>query len=386
MSSSVNSIDATTAKRLDNIRGTAPQRSPSVRVLSAYSQNTTCPLATLGFAAKVDFDKLLVGTKFRTPFGQSPFAIQRGNAFEELLRQNNYALTLDLLREPLNLQSGQGRVVNLRQGLPGGSKKMSDRADATKNLVREIIAGKPTAPHLIDGAVLRGCIGGLEAFFEADALAARTANGMLRVAEVKSFPKVDDRLDSDKLGAALDQVAIYVLLARQVVDALGGDPEGMVSDQALIITPRNVGLTPTLSEKSVVPNVARIKRVMSAIPSAKDIATATPETITFSTVADKTAEEEKRIDALAQIADTVGTAYTPTCLSTCGNARFCRDRAIHAGSPCAVGTPVARALPEIVSLGRAESLSRGTTPTPAEAPTAQLLHQAGRLIDETLPA
>ena len=68
--------------------------------LAAFAQNTDCPLATLGFAAGVDFDRLLFGTRFRAPFGQSPFAIQRGLAFEKMLRDNDYALTLGLLREP----------------------------------------------------------------------------------------------------------------------------------------------------------------------------------------------------------------------------------------------------------------------------------------------
>src|SRR5262244_353729 len=89
--------------RMAEIRGTSPLRSPTVRVLAAFAQNTDCPLATLGFAAGVDFDRLLIGTRFRAPFGQSPFAIQRGLAFEKILRDNDYALTLGLLRGPLGL-------------------------------------------------------------------------------------------------------------------------------------------------------------------------------------------------------------------------------------------------------------------------------------------
>src|SRR4051812_47396544 len=44
-----------------DIRGIAPRRSPTVRVLSALAQHTDCNLATLGFLADVDFDRLLTG-------------------------------------------------------------------------------------------------------------------------------------------------------------------------------------------------------------------------------------------------------------------------------------------------------------------------------------
>ena len=67
---------------LQTIRGEAPRRTPSVRTLAAYAQHTDCNLATLGFAAGVDFDRLLKDTPYQAPFGQSPFAFARGLQFE----------------------------------------------------------------------------------------------------------------------------------------------------------------------------------------------------------------------------------------------------------------------------------------------------------------
>jgi hypothetical protein len=369
-------------RRLDEIRGPGPRRSPNVRVLAAFAQNTDCRLATLGFAAGVDFDRLLAGTRFRASYGISPFAIQRGLAFERLLRDKDYALTLELLRGPLGLSPNATRVVNLREGFPSGPRRMPARVAATSDLLREIIRGNRDAARLIDGAVLAGCIGGMPAFFEADGLASQAADGEIRVAEVKSFPKVDDRVDPEQLGAALDQSAIYVMLTRNTVADLGGDPLRLVSDRVMLITPRNVGLTPTLSEQRISSRVARMQRVFAVIPDARDIATATPSGVTFGPVADQTIEERARLDALHDIADRVGTAYTPGCLSTCGNARFCRDRAISAGSPCVTGPTAVRLLPEVISLGRAEALTRGAKPTSAETPVGVILERAGRLIDE----
>src|SRR5262249_35303267 len=89
-----------------------------------------------------------------------------------------------------------------------------------------------------------------------------------------------------------------------------------------------------------------------------------------------------RLAALHVLADEVGTCYAPGCLSSCGNARFCRDRAIQAASPSLWGSSAGRLLPGVADLRRAEQLSRGATPAPEERPAAALLEQAGRLFDE----
>lgn len=99
-------------------------------------------------------------------------------------------------------------------------------------------------------------------------------------------------------------------------------------------------------------------------------------------VADTGADERARLDVLSDLADRVGTCYEPGCLAACGNARFCRDRAFHAGTPTVAGTTAARLLPGIANLGRAEQLSHGAASTAAEAPAAELLERAGRLYDE----
>lgn len=90
--------DRSIEESLTAIRGAAPRRSPTVRVLSAYAGHADCNLATLGFAAEVDFEAVLRGTVFEAPFGQSPFAIRRGITFEQFIAKDGYAQTLELLR------------------------------------------------------------------------------------------------------------------------------------------------------------------------------------------------------------------------------------------------------------------------------------------------
>jgi hypothetical protein len=368
-------------QRLAAIRGAAPRRSPNVRALAGYAQHINCNLATLGFAAGVSFDRLLVKTRFQMPFGQSPFAIGRGLAFEKLLRANDYAAIRELFRGLPGFPASGARIVNVREGYPKDGTAMPRRAEATLKLLGQILRAEPSAPHLIDGVVLTATIGGRTAYFEADALAA-WASAMIRAAEVKSFPKVDERVDPEKLGAALDQVAFYILLTRDAVLRLGGNPERLVSDRALLITPKNVGMTPTLSEQRVTQRIERNRKLLESIPDPADVVASVPRALSFGPVADTAAGERVRLEVLNDLADRVGTCYEPSCLSTCGNAKFCRERAFREGTPSVVGTGAAHLLPEILTLGRAEELTRGDTPSTAEAPAAALLERAGRLYDE----
>lgn len=368
-------------KRLEEIRGNNLRRTPNVRVLAGYAQHVNCNLATLGFAAGVNFDRLLAKTRFQMPFGQSPFAIARGLAFEKLLRDNDYAAALELFGTLPGFPRTGALVVNQREGYPKDGTAMPQRAEDTRKLLGRILRADPSAPNLIDGAVLTATIGGRMAYFEADALAA-FAGAMIRAAEVKSFPKVDERVDPDKLGASLDQVAIYILLARNAVEGLGGDPERLVSDRALLVTPKNVGMTPTLSEQRVTRRIERSRKLLESIPDPADVVSSVPRDLSFGPVADTTADERVRLNTLHDLADRVGTCYEPSCLSTCGNAKFCRERAFRAGSVVVAGTNAAHFLPEILTLDRAEELSRGAGASPAEAPAAALLERAGRLYDD----
>jgi hypothetical protein len=368
--------------KLEKIRARAPRRSPTVRVLAAYAGHTDCNLASVGFAAGVDFDQLLTGTEHEAPFGQSPFAFSRGTNFERIVQANNYAATLDLLQKEMGFTVADARTINLRHLHAKNRDGMRLRADDTRALIRQILNHNQNAPNLIDGAVLEATVGGVIAHYEADALAARFG-GLIHAGEVKSFPVVDGRVDADKLGTALDQVSVYIFLTKCLIDQLGGDHH-LVSPVAMIITPRNVALTPTLSTKDVTKRVSRTEKLLASVPDAVSIAEALPEGTDFGGVADQAADANRRIDALHELADRIGTAYNPSCLSTCGNASFCRARAVRSGSPSISGPKSVRLLPGVSTLNRAAELTEGAIPLPQETQVANHLAQAGRLYDEAI--
>lgn len=369
-------------EKLTAMRGSAHRRSPTVRALSAYAQHADCKLATLAFAAEVDLDTLLKGTRYEAPFGQSPFAIRRGLAFEQYIAKDGHAQTLELLRAKMEFAIADAKIIDLRNTYPRNRRGMRLRADETRALVRQMVRGVLAAPNLIDGAVLQASIGGIQALFEADAVAARFG-GLIHVGEVKSFPVVDGRADPDKLSAALDQVAVYILFARYLVDEVGGDAD-LVSPNALIITPTNIGLKPTLSLRDVGSRIARSQKLLSKVPDVREIAADVSAKVNFGVIADIKTGADRRLQVFHELADNVGTAYAPSCLSTCGNARVCRERAFTACEPSLIGQEAIRLLPGVHSLQRAAELSDGAPASAAEKEVATHLSRAGRLYDQAI--
>lgn len=258
---------STVLKRLETLAGQAPTMSTTVRTLARYAANSQCALATLGFASRVDFDRLLRNTRYEVSYGQSPFAFWRGNLFEDRLRQNGYVSVFTLLHQQFGYPSS-GRVANLR--VPAGSVPEHERrARKTEVLVAKLVRGDRDAPNLIDGAVLTAQVGGLAAYFEVDAVAARF-DKPIHVGEVKSFPTVDGQADPEKVGSAVAQLAIYIVLLRRLVEKLGGEPK-LVSTEALLITPRNTGIQPTLTVKGVGREVERAERILDHTPGVLDL-------------------------------------------------------------------------------------------------------------------
>jgi len=366
------------------VRGRARTTRPNVRRLAAFANVHTCPTAAVAFAAGVDTNRVFTSSRFEMPFGQSPFAIGRGIAFEQLLRQHGHAELRRVLTDGLGVDFSIAPIENLREGYQPNRIGLTMRASVTKNRMREIITGPPR-PIILDGAVLLAEVGGLRAFFEADEMAIGVG-GAIIVGENKSWPIVDGRpADEDALGSALDQAATYALLGRYTLDAIGVDPDH-VSGEVVIVTPRNTGLTPVLHRQRVDGRIKRIERLLGSVPKVAEIANDIPADLTFDTVADETAPEDARLESFASITERLGKTYDPgSCLTSCGLAWACRQCAFSAGDPAVAGEVVARALPGVVTLGRVAELSHGAPPSPAEAPAAGPIARAGRLYGEAVP-
>jgi hypothetical protein len=362
--------------QLNEVRGSAPEKRPSVRVLSAATAHNDCNFAMLGLAARVNFDKLCDGTAFQAAFGQDPQAFQRGQIFEQRVKENGYAELIRLLRDKAGFPLKDVRTEDLRSRTPPNTDGLRQRANETRRLLRKIARNANDAPNVIDGAVLSCRIAGQVAYYETDSLAA-AAGGKLHVVEVKSFPITDGRCESEKLGGACDQAAWYSLLTRLALIEEGLPPDAL-SELGFIILPEGVGLRPTLLQQDLVARIRRAEKLLAKTPDPREILSLLPAGMRFP---DQTLDPQARVDALERMLDRVGTTYRPSCLRDCGMARLCRNRANELGLASVTGGLVVRELPGVPTLSRAAELAGSASPAIGELHVARALKTAAAVFD-----
>ncbi|WP_338822561.1 hypothetical protein WDM22_00685 [Bradyrhizobium septentrionale] len=369
----------TAEERLAQIRGLAPEKSPSVRVLSAATAHSDCRVAMLALATRTNLDRLCEGTYFEVAFGQDPQAFQRGQMFERRVKDHGYGALIQLLREHAGFPLTSVRIEDLRSRTPPNMEGLRQRAAETKRLLRRIARNAPDAPNIIDGAVLTCSIAGKVAYFEADSLAA-AANGRVHVVEIKSFPYTDGRCDPDKLGAASDQAAWYALLGRRQLAEDEISPD-IIAPDGFIIVAQGLGLTPTLLPQNLDARIRRAERLLETTPDPRQILAQVPNDLQFPAM---NVEPEQRVELLEEILDTVGTAYRPACMRDCGAARLCRSRAHESSDVALCGNEIVRQLPGIPTLSRALELSEGLPAAPDEKHVAAGLSLAATVYDRAL--
>lgn len=363
--------------RLDAIRGaTTPIRRPNVRSLATYARLSKCGLASLTHGLGIHSDRLLDGLKtspLQSPFGQSLFAMTRGQMFENYLIRNDGAVLVAALQRDMGFSLTTPRIVDLRKRSPRNYRGLQLRVNHTKQLLLDIIENRHDAPHLIIGAVFETTIAGMPAFLEADAVAARdSGTPRIYTGEIKSFPVVDGRIDSQQLGKAADQAAVYQLLLQALLEELGVD-SAVVSDKAMIITPVNTGFQPKVSALDISSRVRRMQELLQVAPRLEELASNVPAATTFETVANKNNSDSQRLDALTVIADGVGTQLCSSCLAACPLFRFCRGRAHAGGELAVIGDTPARILPGLATMAEVCDLSTGTPAAAGFEPHAAAL-------------
>jgi hypothetical protein len=89
--------------RLDRLRGRALPVNHNARTIAALAANPGCPRRALMDASGTDKQKIAEHIGFPAPFGQSQFAIARGNVFEAIVKDNGADLLLALMREHIGL-------------------------------------------------------------------------------------------------------------------------------------------------------------------------------------------------------------------------------------------------------------------------------------------
>ncbi|KKK06381.1 hypothetical protein [Micromonospora sp. HK10] len=352
------------AHRLAEIRGGLPPRRHNARTVAALTGNPGCTRRAVLDGAGVDKPKLAERIGFPARFGQSRFAITRGNAFEAQVKAGGGAELLRLVAERLGVPvPATASWTDL-----GGD---ADRPERSRTALTA--AGEGAA--LFDHPLLGLDVAGRRVHLEPDLVAARLA-GRFHVVEIKSFPVIDGQADPAKVSAAAIQSAVYVLALRELLAAGGRDPE-LVSHEVVLVCPRDFTNRPVASLLDVRRQLLVLRRQLDRMDRLDDLLATVPAGFT----ADVTADPATLTAALG----TVPARYAPECLASCELAYFCRWEA-H-GQTAALGRSVREALGGVAEIGEVLALATGErTPEPGQDEAAALLRAAARLRADALAA
>ncbi|MEV6690331.1 hypothetical protein AB0M35_02475 [Micromonospora sp. NPDC051196] len=428
----------TSEQRLAAIRGGLPPRRHNARTIAALTGNPGCTRRAILDGAGVDKPSLAERIGFPARFGQSRFAITRGNAFEaqvkadggaELLRlvaerlgvpvpavaswtdlgagdelagraQRSAALLTAAIEphadEPANPDHAVGQDQAPGQGpnpdhavKPGQGPNHaanSDQAAKPDHAANSDHAANPDHAANSDRAVEPDHVAALfdHPLLGLDVagrrvhlepdLVAARLGGRFHVVEIKSFPVVDGQADSAKLAAAAVQSAVYVLALRDLLARRGHDPN-LVSHEVVLICPRDFTNQPVAHLLDVRKQLLVVRRQLDRMDQLDELLAGVPADFT----ADPAAATATLVAALSQ----VPARYAPDCLATCELAYFCRDEA--RGRTAALGRPVREALGGIDSVDEVLALAAGEpVADPQQAEAAALLRTAARLRADAL--
>ncbi|MFF1299426.1 MULTISPECIES: hypothetical protein [unclassified Streptomyces] len=362
-------------QQLAELRGPdVPAKALDARALAALAANPGCRRRAILDGAGVNKAALAGALGSPSAFGQSQFALTRGNAFEAKVKADGGAELLRLVHERLDRSAeppAHARVPELTAIGPEG------RTARTALALREATeaAGEWT---LLDHPMLALDVAGSPAFLEPDAVVVHP-DGTWTVVEIKSFPMLDGSADPAKVGAAARQAAVYVLALEQVAARLTQEsaPAPEVRDRVLLVCPKDFSNLPTASAVDIRKQRAVTGRQLARLTRVQDIAETLPEGTCF--------DPARPTEELTAAVESVPATYAPECLAACELAFHCRDRSRAAGAVTSLGRSVRAELGGLTTVPDVLAAARGEAGD-VEDPAVAALRRAAQLRAEALSA
>ncbi|MFD3842839.1 hypothetical protein ACFWWC_42460 [Streptomyces sp. NPDC058642] len=362
-------------QQLAELRGPdVPAKALDARALAALAANPGCRRRAILDGAGVNKAALAGALGSPSAFGQSQFALTRGNAFEAKVKADGGAELLRLVHERLDRTAeppAHARVPELTAIGPEG------RTARTALALREATeaVGEWT---LLDHPMLALDVAGSPAFLEPDAVVVHP-DGTWTVVEIKSFPMLDGSADPAKVGAAARQAAVYVLALEQVAARLTQEsgPAPEVRDRVLLVCPKDFSNLPTASAVDIRKQRAVTGRQLARLTRVQDIAETLPEGTCF--------DPARPAEELTAAVESVPATYAPECLAACELAFHCRDRSRAAGAVTSLGRSVRAELGGLTTVSDVLAAARGEAGD-AEDPAVAALRRAAQLRAEALSA
>ncbi len=355
-------------QRLAELRGPeVPAKALDARALAALAANPGCKRRAILDGAGVDKAALADSLGSPSAFGQSQFALTRGNAFEARVKADGGAELLRLVHEKLDRKAeppSNAEVPDLTAIGPEG------RTARTALALRDATASGGWT--LLDHPMLALDVAGSPAFLEPDAVVVHP-DGSWTVVEIKSFPMLDGSADPAKVGAAARQAAVYVLALEEEAARLAPPPR--VRHHVLLVCPKDFSNLATASAVDIRKQRAVTSRQLARLTRVQDIADALPEGTCFS--------PELPADELTTAVEAVPATYAPECLSACELAFHCRDRSRADGAVTSLGRSVRAELGGLTTVEDVLAAARGETGDPDD-PAVAALRRAAELRTQAL--
>jgi hypothetical protein len=325
-----------------------------------WAKNPSCEANMIAAVRNVRMADVATAEGVAPSFGQSPFAIARGDQFERSLFYRDAEVLLEALIEKEVLPLGASGLVDFRLRMNGGTRISSlDAAlEETREFLMHLATGSqaPPVPAVAAGAAIKIPKGVMlpEAVLIIDVLAVRTdgARPELIVGEVKTYPDRGGHTDPAELAGARAQAGIYVHALNVVAHELKIAKNVAVRDDGFLVLTRPGSNRPSVRAREELRYQAeRARRGFELLEAA---AQAAPQGL-WAATAGRPPEE---LIAAIRSADT---AYSEGCLSFCDRAPGCHQRALDAGDPVVLGEDVSRFVGRI-DLHRVSELMGGDVP------------------------
>ncbi|MFF0945022.1 hypothetical protein ACFYE2_12470 [Kocuria sp. CPCC 205300] len=289
-------------------------------------------------------------------FGQSPFAIARGNRFEAGLFYEDAARLRAALERKGHLPKASAGFLDLRLRMNGGTRLATvDQALlATEEWLRRIAADPSTAQSIVAAPMIRIPKGVIlpEALLIIDATTVVVRDGRPRVTvgEIKVFPDRGGHTDPQQLAGARAQAGIYRHALELGVAALRlTDAVDIASDGFLVFTWPGSNSPAVRASEDLTYQAIRAARGFVRL---EEVATSIVRDDDFS--ADNPTLIQRVLDA--------DTEYREACLNFCDLAPRCHQRALDTGDAIVLGDDAKRLLGE-TTLDRAVELLNGAEAT-----------------------
>ncbi|NJC71619.1 hypothetical protein HC031_18110 [Planosporangium thailandense] len=358
----------------ERLRGAAAPKSHNARTIAALTTNPGCSRRAVMDAAGIDKERLAAYVGFPARFGQSQFAITRGNVFEAQLKADGCAELLRLLREVLGLPIPQVSYDDLES-----VDQLDARADRSRELLTRAAGGE--SGTLFDHPLLRLEVGGRWVYLEPDLIALQFG-GTFYVVEIKSFAVIDGQADGTKVSAAATQAAVYVLALRRLLAEAGHDP-GLVSHEVVLVCPENFSNRPVATLVDVRKKLSVLERQLARMARIDPILESLSPDLTFDLRPDSSGVPQRPVAELVDGLGQIDARYSPECLANCELAFFCRHEA--RGTTASLGKSVREELGGVPSVDLALSLASGAVaPADDQEEAAAMLRFAAQLRSECL--